>query len=85
LQNVKRKVNASSILLEPCALNHFEVGRSLGIEKCYFLLWNNYGGNNKMSADEFQRRFAAILSADVVDYSRLMAEDEVSTVRTLNA
>ncbi len=38
-----------------------------------------------MSADEFQRRLAAILSADAVGYSRLMAEDEVSTVRLLNA
>jgi class 3 adenylate cyclase len=38
-----------------------------------------------MSADDFKRRLAAILSADVVGYSRLMAEDEVSTVRTLTA
>ncbi len=29
------------------------------------------------------RRLAAILSADVVGYSRLMAEDEAATVRTL--
>src|SRR5207247_1373002 len=32
-----------------------------------------------------QRRLAAILSADVKGYSRLMGEDEVSTVRTLTA
>jgi adenylate cyclase len=31
------------------------------------------------------RRLAAILSADVVGYSRLMAEDEAATVRTLTA
>jgi class 3 adenylate cyclase len=30
-----------------------------------------------------ERRLAAILSADVVGYSRLMAEDEAATVRTL--
>jgi adenylate cyclase len=38
-----------------------------------------------MNADDFKRRLAAILTADVVGYSRLMAEDEVSTVRTLTA
>jgi class 3 adenylate cyclase/TolB-like protein len=32
-----------------------------------------------------ERKLAAILSADVVEYSRLMAEDEVSTVQTLTA
>ncbi|MEE9279106.1 MAG: hypothetical protein V3V67_02925 [Myxococcota bacterium] len=30
-----------------------------------------------------ERRLVAILSADVAGYSRLMAEDEESTVRTL--
>ena len=34
---------------------------------------------------EPERRLAAILSADVVGYSRLMAEDEDATVRTLQA
>ncbi len=34
---------------------------------------------------EVERKLAAILSADVVGYSRLMAEDEAGTVRTLNA
>ncbi|NIS68193.1 MAG: hypothetical protein GTO12_04350 [Proteobacteria bacterium] len=32
-----------------------------------------------------QRKLAAILSADVKGYSRLMGEDEVVTVRTLTA
>ena len=32
-----------------------------------------------------ERKLAAILSADVVGYSRLMAEDEAATVRTLTA
>ncbi|MGB5422210.1 MAG: adenylate/guanylate cyclase domain-containing protein [Desulfobacterales bacterium] len=32
----------------------------------------------------FKHKLAAILSADVVGYSRLIAYDEVSTVRTLN-
>jgi len=32
-----------------------------------------------------ERKLAAILSADVKGYSRLMAEDEVATVRTLTA
>ena len=32
-----------------------------------------------------ERRLAAILSADVVGYSRLMAEDEAGTIRTLTA
>lgn len=38
-----------------------------------------------MSTDGFERRLAAILSADVVGYSRLMSKDEVATVRTLTA
>jgi class 3 adenylate cyclase/TolB-like protein/Tfp pilus assembly protein PilF len=36
-------------------------------------------------APELQRRLAAILSADVVGYSRLMAEDDTETVRALQA
>jgi adenylate cyclase len=37
-----------------------------------------------MTTDTFQRKLTAILSADVVGYSRLMGDDEESTVRTLN-
>ena len=36
-----------------------------------------------MSAGEVKRKLAAILSADVKGYSRLMAQDEVATIRTL--
>ena len=32
-----------------------------------------------------ERRLAAILNADVVAYTRLMADDEVATLETLNA
>jgi len=32
---------------------------------------------------EAERKLAAILSADVVGYSRLMAEDEAATISTL--
>ncbi len=38
-----------------------------------------------MTAGNYKHKLAAILSADVVGYSRLMAEDEVATVRTLSA
>ena len=38
-----------------------------------------------MASDRTERRLAAILSADVVGYSRLMAEDEDETVRRLAA
>ena len=38
-----------------------------------------------MTADGIKRKLAAILSADVKDYSRLMRDDEPLTVRTLNA
>ena len=38
-----------------------------------------------MAAQEVKRKLAAILSADVKGYSRLMGEDEVGTIRTLNA
>jgi adenylate cyclase len=33
----------------------------------------------------FKRRLAAILAADIADYSRLMSEDEAATVRDLKA
>jgi adenylate cyclase len=36
-----------------------------------------------MTSDTFQRKLTAILSADVVGYSRLMGEDEAGTVKTL--
>ena len=38
-----------------------------------------------MSIEDYKRRLRAILSADVEGYSRLMGEDEDSTVRTLTA
>jgi adenylate cyclase len=37
-----------------------------------------------MAPNTYQRKLTAILSADVVGYSRLMSEDEASTVKTLN-
>ena len=36
-----------------------------------------------MNTEDFKRKLSAILSADVVGYSRLMGEDEELTVRTL--
>ena len=36
-----------------------------------------------MSPEATERKLAAVLSADVVGYSRLMAEDEAATIRTL--
>jgi len=38
-----------------------------------------------MTAQEVKRKLTAILSADVKGYSRLMGEDEVGTIQTLNA
>jgi adenylate cyclase len=38
-----------------------------------------------MAAQEVKRKLAAILSADVKEYSRLMSQDEVGTIRTLDA
>jgi class 3 adenylate cyclase/pimeloyl-ACP methyl ester carboxylesterase len=38
-----------------------------------------------MTTQEVRRKLAAILSADVKGYSRLMGEDEVRTIHTLNA
>ena len=37
-----------------------------------------------MSQEDFKRKLTAILSSDVVEYSRLMGDDEEYTVRTLN-
>ena len=36
-----------------------------------------------MAEEGFKRKLAAILSADVEGYSRLMGDDEEATVRTL--
>ena len=36
-----------------------------------------------MAEESFKRKLTAILSADVVGYSRLMGEDEDATIRTL--
>ena len=38
-----------------------------------------------MAQGELQRKLAAVLSADVTEYSRLMQEDETGTIRTLTA
>jgi adenylate cyclase len=38
-----------------------------------------------MTEGNYKHKLAAILSADVVGYSRLMAEDEVATIRSLSA
>ncbi len=38
-----------------------------------------------MNTQEVKRKLAAILSADVKGYSRLIGEDELGTIRTLNA
>ncbi len=38
-----------------------------------------------MTTESFKRKLTAILSADVVGYSRLMGEDEVSAARALYA
>ncbi len=35
-------------------------------------------------AEQLKRRLAAVLSADVKGYSRLMAQDDVATIRTLS-
>jgi adenylate cyclase len=43
-----------------------------------------YGGNG-MATEDFKRKLTAILSADAEGYSRLMAEDEEATVRTITA
>jgi len=37
-----------------------------------------------MATEGFKRKLTAVFSADVVGYSRLMGEDEVGTIRTLN-
>ena len=36
-----------------------------------------------MAPEDFKRKLTAVLSADVVGYSRLMSSDEASTVKTL--
>jgi adenylate cyclase len=38
-----------------------------------------------MNTEKYNRKLAAILIADVKGYSRLMGEDEESTIRTLTS
>ena len=38
-----------------------------------------------MNSEQYQRHLAALVSADVVGYSRLIAEDEIGTIRALTA
>ncbi len=42
-------------------------------------------GANPMATQDLKRKLTAILSADVVGYSRLMEEDEAATVKSLTA
>ena len=42
-------------------------------------------GDDPMTTDEFKHKLTAILSADVQGYSRLMEDDETSTIRTLTS
>jgi adenylate cyclase len=42
-----------------------------------------FGGDNLMATEDFKRKLTAVLSADVAGYSRLMAEDEAATVKTI--
>jgi adenylate cyclase len=44
-----------------------------------------FGEVKAFMGDRVKRKLSAIMSADVVGYSRLMGEDEVATVRTLEA
>jgi adenylate cyclase len=46
-------------------------------------LWVSNGGS--MAGEFTQRRLAAVMAADVVGYSRLMAFDETATLVTLKA
>ncbi|NIS70422.1 MAG: adenylate/guanylate cyclase domain-containing protein, partial [Proteobacteria bacterium] len=38
-----------------------------------------------MAEESFKRKLTTMFSADVAEYSRLMAEDEAATVKTLKA
>ena len=50
-----------------------------------FLLLSTLNLGELMTEDRVKRKLTAILSADVKGYSRLMGEDELGTVRTLEA
>ena len=38
-----------------------------------------------MTTEDIKRRLTAILSADVVGYSRLMSQDDIGTIETLKS
>jgi class 3 adenylate cyclase len=42
-------------------------------------------GSDPMNSQDFKRKLAAVFSADVAGYSRLMGEDEAATVKTLES
>jgi class 3 adenylate cyclase len=42
-------------------------------------------GSDPVTEERAKRKLSAILSADVKGYSRLMGDDELATVRTLEA
>ena len=46
-----------------------------------FFVW----GGDPVMEERAKRKLSAILSADVKGYSRLMGDDELATVRTLEA
>jgi adenylate cyclase len=50
-----------------------------------FFISTSAKGDKLMTPDQVKRKLAAILSADVQGYSRLMGEDEEGTIRTLKA
>ena len=45
--------------------------------------FKHYQGGNPMATKDFKRKLSAILSVDVVGYSRLMGQDEAATVSTI--
>jgi adenylate cyclase len=48
-----------------------------------FFRQSSLEGGDPMAEEKFRRKLTAILSADVAGYSRLMAENETATVKTL--
>jgi len=60
------------------------LARIKAVTRRFSLQERRKGSEAEIDIDRLQRQLKAILSADVKDYSRLMSEDELWTIKTIN-
>jgi len=82
LQKVEKQERFSISQIEPYFSTDFPFLRTFYISE-FLCLKPQKEGRGVMAEKGFKRKLAAILSADVIEYSRLMRDDEEATVRDL--